>query len=98
MKKILLVLGFVLLSAQSALAGVQVNNQDNREYPVTFFVFFGTPIRTTIGGNTSQTFVCKRRCAIKLSEGQTIPLVDGDVVTIKGGSVRINISRPVLNL
>jgi hypothetical protein len=97
MKKILLVLGFVLLSAQSAIAGVQVNNEDNREYPVTFFVFFGTPIRTTIGGNASQTFVCKGRCAIKLSEGQTIPLADGDVVTIKRGSVRINMSRPVLN-
>ena len=97
MNKLLLVLGFVLLSAQSAIAGVQVRNEDNREYPVTFFVFFGTPIRTTIGGNASQTFVCKRRCAIKLSEGQTIPLADGDVVTIKRGSVRVNKSRPLPN-
>jgi hypothetical protein len=40
MKKILLVLGFVLLSAQSAIAGVQVNNEDNREDPVTFFRLF----------------------------------------------------------
>ncbi len=97
MKKILLVLGFVLLSAQSAIAGVQVRNEDNRDYPVTFFVFFGTPIRTTLKPNANQTFDCNRRCAIKLSEGQTIPLADGDVVTIKRGSVRINMSRPVLN-
>jgi hypothetical protein len=97
MKKIILVLGFVLLSAPSAIAGVQVKNEDNRDYPVTFFVFFGTPIRTTLKPNANQRFDCNRRCAIKLSEGQTIPLADGDVVTIKRGSVRINMSRPVLN-
>lgn len=88
MKKVLIALGFVLLSAQSSLALI-IKNEDERTYRLTFYPFFSTPVPIQLGPREEYNATCNGRCAIKVGEGTAIPVGGKDLVLLRGGVVTV---------
>lgn len=89
MKQIILALGFVCLGAQTALADIVIKNQDERNYTLTVYGFFTTPIQIALDSNSEILAGCNKRCAIKLGESTAIPVNQGALVRIRGGVITI---------
>ncbi|HEY9634116.1 MAG TPA: hypothetical protein V6D14_11945 [Coleofasciculaceae cyanobacterium] len=88
MKKVLIALGFVLLTAQSAVA-VLIKNEDDYGYALTMYPFFGTPVALNVGPKEEHLTECNKGCSIKVGEGSPISIGSTDVILLRGGTVTV---------
>jgi len=88
MKKLVLSFGLILLLSSLVFAGVDLINEDGKNYDLE--VGEGSITKhTAISSGTTVPDMCDGDCNIKIKDGASIEAKDGDQIVIKNGALSV---------